>query len=115
MLHRLQDRLLGDLMKHDAVIFVHIEPQHGRQMPCDGLSFPVRVARQIDVIALLGQLLEILDDLFFISADLVIGNKAVFDIDAQTALAGGRKVTDMSLAGDDMIVAAKVFLDRLRF
>ena len=84
-------------------------------MPRDGFSFTVGVARQIDVVAFLSQFLQVFDDLFLVRADLIVGDETVFDIDAQTALAGGRKVTDMSLAGDDMIVAAKVFLDRLRF
>ena len=113
MLHCLQHGLFGDLMKDDAILLIHVQPQHAGQMPGNRFSLTVWIACQIDVIAVLRQLLQLFDNVLLIGADLVVRLKIMFHIDAQAALAARRQISYMSLAGYDMIVVAQIFFDGL--
>ncbi len=52
----------------------------------DGLALAVRVRGQVDLLRLLGGLLEFFDDLFLAGDDAVLGLESVFDINAQLFL-----------------------------
>jgi hypothetical protein len=79
------------------------------QVPCDGLPFTVGVGRQQDLAGALGGGLQLLDDLLLARDDLVRLLKALFDVDSELL----RKVLDVALRGQNLVLGAQVLLDRL--
>ena len=63
--HALGNALFGDLAEGDPVGLVGVQTQQRGQMPADGLSFPVRVGGEKDLVGLLGFAFQFLDELFF--------------------------------------------------
>ena len=81
-------------------------------MPGDGFPFAVRVGCEIDVVAGLGGLLQVGDDLLLALDGLVVGFKVVVEVDADLALG---QVTDVSHGGLDGVAIAQVASDGLCF
>ena len=69
LLERFADRLFGDLVEHQPVDR-HLRLQHLAEVPTDGLALAVFVRRQIEVLGVLQQALELADLL-----GLVAGNR----------------------------------------
>jgi len=68
------------------------------------LALAVLVRREINLIRLFGERLYLLYDLIVIGADFVFGLEAfIFDFDAEAFF---RKIADMSLGSDDVVVIA---------
>jgi len=80
------------------------------EMPGDRLALAVQVGRQVDVLAGLGQLLELVDDLVAALEDLVLGDKRL-EVDAH-ALAGQVAHVPHRRLHDEAV--AEVLVDRLR-
>ena len=106
----LVDHLLGDLVKGDPVGLVIGDPQQLLEMPGDSLALPVRVGGQKDFSALLGRLLQVVDDLFLALDRLIIQREAVSHVHAQLALG---KIAHMSHGRLHLIAGTQVFSDGL--
>ena len=109
--HALGNALFGDLAEGDPVGVLDVQTQQMSQMPADGLSFPVRVGGEKDLVGLLGFAFQFLDELFFALDVDVAGGVAVFHINAQLALG---QIPDMAHAGGDLVAIAQIFPDGFR-
>jgi|GEM_PF-3756156 len=83
-----------------------------RDVPGNGLAFPVRVGRQVDVFSVFGCLFELGDDLLFRFDHLVGGFKIVLNINAKLAL---REIHDMSHRSPHIEIGSEIFLDGFDF
>ena len=121
MIHRLAHRVLRDLVvRHamDGLAFRHVG-QHRVKMPRDRLSFAVGIRREVDLVARLRGLAQLVDDLFLVRRNLVARRKRPCarlrgvrrDLDRQPLL---RQVAYMPHRGLHREVPAKVLADRLR-
>ena len=108
--HALLDALFGNFIKGHPVGRGGVQPQHVRQMPADGLPFPVRVGCQQNAVTLLGLRLQFLHQLGLALDGDVFRRVAVFHVNAQL---GGGQVPDMAHAGSDLISPAQIFADGL--
>ena len=88
--------MLCDFVEDDTVFFFHIQIQHICQMPGNRLSLTVGVTCQIYMIAFFREVLQLLNDCAFVTADLVGRLEIILNIDSQTTLAACRKITYMS-------------------
>ena len=76
--------------------------ENGLEMPCNGFPFAVGIGRQIDRLAGLGGLLQLIDDFLLAGSHHILGLKPVFHVDAQALQ---RKIPDVADRGlDDKIV-----------
>ena len=86
--------------------------QHFGQVRANGLAFAVRIARQIDGIGGGGGFLQLRHNARFVRIDFIGRLKPVRDINAQHLLG---QVHDVPVGGLDRVIAAQIFVDRLRF
>ena len=80
-------------------------------MPADGLPLPVRVGGEIDILAALGRLLQVADNILFSLDRLVVGREILIKINADHALG---QIPQVAHAGLHLVVLAQVFSDGLR-
>ena len=81
-------------------------------MVADRLPFAVLVGRDVDGVALFGQILDLLDDGAVIFVDAVLGlETVVFDLDAETVFG---QVADVPFGGDHFVIFTQKVLDRPR-
>ena len=118
VLHRLQDRLLRDLVEPDALEERVLAPdalagalQRLVEVPGDRLPFPVRVGRQVDGVGRPGGLLQVRKGLFLARQDLVGRLVLVGAVDPEALLG---KVADVAVGGEDAEVLAEELFEGLR-
>ena len=80
VLERFLDGPLGNFVEHHAAILFRLAANGLLKVPGDGFPFPVQIRCQIDVVGVLGQALELADDLFLTGQDLVTGAPVVIGI-----------------------------------
>ena len=107
-----RDHAPGDLVEGDAPGLLLRQLHKLAQMPGDGLSLAVRVGGEIDGVAVLRRVLELVHQGLF-SLDLdIMGLEVVLDIHAEGALG---QIPQMAHTRLDDIIAPQIFSDRLRF
>ena len=115
----LQNGVLGNFIVCDAPkrLAASYRSKNFLQMPCNGFSLAVRIARQIDFVRLLNGILQIGNDLLLIFGNRICRN----EIPCILACGGngdsiifGRKFANMTNRTLDGKFAAKVFGDSLR-
>ena len=113
VLDRLLNRLLRDLVEHQAVDLAFLSPELLREMPPDRLALAIRVGRHVDIGGVLGGVLQFFDDFLARRNRLVLLREVVVDGDAQLALG---QVADVAHRRDHLEVAPEIFVDgpRLR-
>ena len=125
ILKRLEDRGLGDLVKHQA-LGLTLRLQLFEQVPRNRLSFTVFICREVEAGRVLDHRPELFQVLLLLGRHDVEGFEVLFDVDAELrpflTLEPGRyfagrawQVADVSYAGFDAVVRAEVFADRSRF
>ena len=105
--------LFGDLVEGDPVdlLVLEVTQLEGRdQMPGNGLSFAVRVGRQIDPVGLFDHFPESGQELALAADGDIFGFIIVVKVDSHLALG---HIAHMAVAGRDFIIGAKEFLDGL--
>ena len=122
--HGRGDRVRGDLVEHHAP-HGHLGVERLHQVPGDGLALAVLVRREVDLVGVLDQRLELADLLLAVRADDVQRLEVVLGVDAEArprlALVLGRdvggvawQVADMADRGLDGVALAEIPADRLR-
>ena len=122
VLQGVADRLFGDFVEHQPMDR-HLRLQHLAEVPTDGLSLAVFVRRQIEVLGVLQQVLELADLLALLAGNDVDRLEVVVDVDAQVGpvlllvllgdfLGPLRQVADVADAGLDGVAAAEELADR---
>ena len=107
----LGDHAPGDLVEGDAAGLAVGQVHQLLQVPGDGLPFPVRVGGEIDGVAAVRGVLELVHQ-GLLALDLdIVGLEIVLDVHAQGALG---QVAQVAHAGLDQIFISEVFADRLR-
>src|SRR5690606_21275833 len=91
-----------------AALAVAVVAELLRHVVGDGLTFPVRVGREDDLLGGLDFLLQLLDDLALASDGDVAGLEAVLDVDAQLVLG---QVPDVAHRGADLEPGAQILAD----
>ncbi len=81
ILQRILDRLLADLVEHEAVYLPLLAAELVRQMPADRLSLAIRVGGDVDVGRLFGCVLQLFDDFLPGGDRFVLLGKVVLDVD----------------------------------
>ena len=81
------------------------------QMPADRFSFPIRVGRDVDLLGLLGGVLQFLQNFLAARNHFVRGLEVLIDIDAQFALG---QISDMAHRSDDLVIATQILVDGFR-
>ena len=104
------DHLAGDLVEGHPAGLVVGQVQQLLQVPGDGLPLPVRVGGQEDPAALLGGLLQVVDDILLALDGLVVQGEAVLHVHPQLALG---QVPDVAHGRLHLIARAQVFPDGL--
>jgi hypothetical protein len=84
VIERLLDRVLGDLMEHDAA-HRHLRLEHLRQVPADGFTFAVRVGGQQNLRRVFHRGLQMRDLLLLVVGNDVVGLEVTVDIDAESS------------------------------
>ena len=110
VLDGLHDGRLGDLVKHDALGILGLEPQHLVEMPRDGLSLAVLIRGQPHRLGLLGSLLEVGHEGFLVAWNFIYRLKAIVDVDAEVLLV---QVTYVPVARHHLVVISQKLLDGL--
>ena len=108
----LEDGGLGNFVKYDALGLRNVEVEGLGQVPRNGLSLAVLIAREPDGFGGLGKLAELCDHVFFVFAHHVFRGETLVDVDAYSALG---QVADVPKAGTHGVGAPEVFFDGLRF
>ena len=111
MRERVLNRLFGDLVEGQTMNLALLALELVLDVPADRFAFAVRVGRDVDVSGIFGRVSQLLDDLLARRNRLVLFRKLVLDVHAQLALG---QIADVSHRRDDLVVAAQVFVDRLR-
>ena len=94
-------------MKKDAVKPASLFLKNLRRVPCYGLTFPVRVWCQVDIVQVTGGLLQGTNDLLLALDRCVLGLESVFYGDAELL---HRQILDMAYSSGYIKIRAKVFL-----
>ena len=121
VLHRGEDRRLGDLVEHHAA-HRHLGLEHLEQMPGDGLTLTVGVCGQQKLIAFLELGLEVCDLLLLIWADHIQRGETVLGVHTEACpgfllvlrwdICGTTwKITDVTDRGFNDVVVTQVRLD----
>ncbi len=115
MVERLEHRLLGDLVEHQALDLLLLLALPAAQLlgdvPANRLTLAVRVGRDVDGRRVLRSFLQRLDDLLPGRDRLVVLDEPLVDVHAELAL---RQVPDVPHRRDHLVVAPQIFVDRLR-
>ena len=103
--------LLRDLVEEDAADFRRVVAEELHHVPADGLSFAIRVGRDVDRVGLLRGGLQLADDLLFSFENLVLREEGLL-VDAELAL---REIADVADGRFDDVILPDELVDRLRF
>ena len=112
--HRLGHGRLGDRVERHPVHLLRqrlLRAQHFLHMPADRFALAIGVSRQDQSVGLLRLVGNGLQLLALVAIIFPRHGKAVVRVD-RTVL--GRQVADMAIAGEDVEIAAQIFLDGLR-
>ena len=106
------DGVLGDLVEHDALdcdarILLFVQPQGRKQVPGDGLSFPVGVSCQEQAVRFLEGLLDGVDVLLALGQHVILGLEIMRYIH-RTLLAG--QGAHMAEGGQHLVTLAQELL-----
>ena len=111
---RFLDRARGDLGEHHALHRLVLDQpaflQDLGDMPADRFTLAIRVGRQQDVVGALGGLGNRIDMLFILVDHVVVHGEPVVRVDRAFLR---NQVTHMPIRGQDGVVLAEVFVDRL--
>src|SRR5206468_4542540 len=110
LLERLEDRLLRDLVEQHAVDVLPPRAELLRDVPGDGFALAVGVGRQVDVLLVLGRLLDVLEHLRLALDDVVLGREVALDVDPELRLGQVHHVAD---GGLHLVVPPEVLAERL--
>src|SRR5437870_706467 len=110
LLERLEDRLLRDLVEQHAVDVLRPRAELLRDVPGDGFALAVGVGRQVDVLLVLGRLLDVLEHLRLALDDVVLGREVALDVDPELRLGQVHHVAD---GGLHLVVPPEVLAERL--
>src|SRR5439155_16476425 len=108
-LERREDRLLRDLVEEHAVDVLPPRAELLRDVPGDRLALAVGVGRQVDVLLVLGGLLDLLEDLRLALDDVVLGREVALDVDPELRLGQVHHVADRGL---HQVVPPEVLAER---
>ena len=100
---------------HTMQGFILEQPFFGKNLsnvPGNGLSFAVRIGRQVYGVGILGGFGYGIDVLLVFFLDFIAHGEVVIDID-RAILAG--QVADMTVGSQDQKILAEIFIDRLGF
>ena len=100
--------LFGDLIERNAICVFGFNAEDGRKMPRDGFPFSVRVSCDIYFICVLCFLFHFRNERAFALDVDIFYLEIVLRVDAETAF---RQISDMTLARNDFIIAAKIRVD----
>jgi hypothetical protein len=109
VLEGLEDRVLRDLVEHDAVHVLRGHVERLAQVPRDRLALAVGVGREVDRLRCFREPLQLADDLLATADRLVRGLEALVDVDAEAAR---RQVAHVPLRRADDVARAEVLVDR---
>src|SRR5712664_3061546 len=112
LLERFEDRLLRDLVEQHAVDVLPPRAELLRDVPGDGFALAVGVGRQVDVLLVLGGLLDVLEHLRLALDDVVLGREVALDVDPELRLGQVHHVAD---GGLHLVVPPEVLAERLGF
>ena len=114
VLHRVEDRVLGDGVEDDTLDLLVLEdflvPQDFEYVPGDGLAFAVRVGRQNDLVGALHGAGDVGETLGRLAVDLPFHGEIGVRFD-RTVLCG--QIAHMAERGENLVAAAEIFVDRL--
>ena len=111
MRHRLLNRVLRNLVKHDAINrFLSFDNLVGH-VPGNGLSLPILIRREKHRVRHVARLFQRGEHLRFAWNHHVLGLKIVRDVNAQLFL---RQIAHVPHTCFDMILISKKFIDRFR-
>ncbi len=108
MLEGVEDGLFRDFVEYDAPRCGGVEPEHLGQVPGNGLSLAVFIGREPYGLGLRRGLTEAVDNLLLFVGNFVNRRKISVYVDAEAL---GFQVADMPVAGHDLEVRPKEFLD----
>ena len=108
---RFLNRLLRNLVEHQAVKLALLAGKLLRQMPADRLALAIGVGRHVAVGRVLGGVLQFLDDLLARHQRLVLFGEIVVDVHTQFALG---QIADVPHRRHHLVVAAEILVDGLR-
>ena len=112
LVERRQHALLRDLVEHQAADLLAVTAAElFRQVPSNRLPFAIGVGRHKDLGRVLRSVLQFLEDLLATRDDFVRRLESILDV--HTELAFGQ-IADVAHRGDDLVVLAEIFIDRLR-
>ena len=97
MVDRLQDGLLGGVVERDTAHLLLRQLEHLLDMPCDGLSLAVGVARQPDLVGLERLFAQRCNQLLFILIYHIIRRIAIGKVNAHAVSAYAFNISNMSL------------------
>ena len=107
-----KDGRFGNFMKDNALGLGNVKVQCLGEVPRNGFSLAVLIAREPHRVGALGQLAELSNHIFFVVADYILRSEAFGDVDSDSALG---QIADVAKAGAHRECAAEVFFDGLRF
>ncbi len=110
VVQRFLNRLLRDLVEHQAPDFLLLRAQLFGQMPPDRFAFAVRVGCDVNVGRLFRGALQLRDNLLSCSDWLVGGSEPFVDVDTELAL---RQIADVSHRREHLVVASEILVDCL--
>src|SRR5213592_2943478 len=106
---RLEDRLLRDLVEEHAVDVPPAPAELLHDVPGDGLTLAVGVGGEVDVLLVLGGLLDLLEHLRLALDDVVLGREVALDVVPELRLGQVHHVADGRL---HLVVAPEVLAER---
>ena len=113
--YRFLHRALRDLVEDHALQLLVLERlprlEDLREVPCDRLAFAVRVRREEDRVRVLHRLRDRLHVLGVPLDELVLHPEVVVRVHGPAL---GHEVAHVPVGGEDLVVLAEVFLERLR-
>jgi hypothetical protein len=97
-------------LKRTRCTFFALGPELLRDVPGDRLALAIGVGREVDVLLVLGRLLDLVEDLRLALDDVVLGREVVLDVDPELRLGQVHHVPDRRL---HEVVLAEVLAERL--
>ena len=114
MLHRLAHRLLGDGVEDDALDRLVLQRalflEHFQDMPGDRFALAVGVGRKNEGVGAFDGACDVVEALLRLGVDLPDHSEVGLGVDGPIL---GRKISDMTKRGQDLIARPKIFVDGL--
>ena len=111
VLHTGKHAVLGDLVKGDPVLLIHIQPQQRGQVPADGLALPIRVRCQVHIIGGLGLFFQVLYKVLLAGDYRILRGKVMGNVHRQP---GGGQIPHMAHRGHHIVPLAQIALNVFR-